>query len=164
MASSARACPAESTPAALTHDQLVPAGGELADHDRLEEADLLDRRPQLLQRLLVEDLPRLLRVRFDRGDRDLPEPRTWYGREIGILLVTAGGPVLDRGGLHRRRRHRGRRRRGSGHRCLLRRGGRIGQSGGDERAKPTPEATAAILHAFPPAAAPRSASCLAASK
>ena len=49
------------TPAALTHDQLVPAVAEVAYDDRLEEADLLDRGLQLLERFLVEDVPRLLR-------------------------------------------------------------------------------------------------------
>ena len=53
-------------PAALAHDQFVAAVADVADDDRLEEADLLDRGLQLLERLLVEDVPRLLGVRLDR--------------------------------------------------------------------------------------------------
>ena len=43
------------------------SGADLPDHDRLQEADLLDGDLQLLERLVVEDLPRLLRVGHDRS-------------------------------------------------------------------------------------------------
>ena len=77
-------------PAAFTHDQLVRAVAEVAHHDGLEEADLADRELQLLERLLVEDLTRLLRVRLDRGDRQLGEARTRHGRQLNDGLAEPG--------------------------------------------------------------------------
>src|SRR3954454_8145734 len=56
---------ASGTQATLTHDELVGAVTVLTDDDRLEQTELLDAVGQLLERLVVEDLPRLLRVRDD---------------------------------------------------------------------------------------------------
>jgi len=50
---------------ALGMNELEPIPGEFAHDDRLEEADLLDRGLQLVESLLVEDLPGLLSVRRD---------------------------------------------------------------------------------------------------
>ena len=71
-----------------------------ANHDRLEEADLLDGGLQLLQRLLVEDVPGLLRVRHDRVDRDLGEPGTGHRAQLRL----AARPRGRCGGRSRRRR------------------------------------------------------------
>ena len=62
--------PARGTPAALARDQLeaVAAG---PNQDGLEHTDLTDRLRQRGQRLLVEVLSGLLRIRADRRDRDV---------------------------------------------------------------------------------------------
>jgi hypothetical protein len=49
------------------HGQLLV----VADSDRLEDAEALDALDQLLERRLVEDLPRLARVASEPLDRDL---------------------------------------------------------------------------------------------
>src|SRR5262245_10724958 len=54
--------------ATLAGQQLVPAVVP-ADDDGLQKAALEDRRRQLGERLLVEVLPRLLRIRLDRRER-----------------------------------------------------------------------------------------------
>lgn len=66
---------AAGAPPALAHDQLVTAGAQLADHDRLEEADLLDGGDQFGEGVLVEDLPGLARVGGDGVERQLGEVR-----------------------------------------------------------------------------------------
>ncbi len=83
-------------PAALPHHQLVAwrcAGGDGhgPHHDRLHEAEFLDRVDQFGQRLVVEDLPRLAWVRFDGRRIDLPvdradtvEVREWRPTEDDI--------------------------------------------------------------------------------
>ena len=55
-------------PAALAGDQLVAAVGEGADEQRLDDAAGLDRRRQAAERLGVEALARLVRVRLDQVD------------------------------------------------------------------------------------------------
>ena len=60
-------------PAALAGDELVAVLAERPDEDRLEDAVLADRRRQLVERLLVEDHPRLVRVRLDPIDGDDPD-------------------------------------------------------------------------------------------
>ena len=52
-------------PAALAGDELVAVRAERPDEDRLEDAVLADRRRELVERVGVEDHPRLLRVRLD---------------------------------------------------------------------------------------------------
>src|SRR6266704_1700260 len=52
------------------------SGHDLADDDRLQEAHCRDRCRELLERLLVEDLPRLTRVGRDRAHRYLVKVRT----------------------------------------------------------------------------------------
>ena len=59
-------------PAAFAGDELVAVLAERSDEDRLEDAVLADRRGELVQRVVVEDHPRLARVRFDLLDRDAP--------------------------------------------------------------------------------------------
>src|SRR5260370_13977882 len=49
-------------PAALAHDELIVPGHDLADDDRLQQADGPDRRRELLERLGGEDLARLTRA------------------------------------------------------------------------------------------------------
>ncbi len=65
--------PPRRPPAALAGDQLVAVVG-LAHEHRLEDPDLADRLRQRSELLLVEVLPRLVRVRPDRRDRELFEP------------------------------------------------------------------------------------------
>ncbi|MDQ0697342.1 hypothetical protein QF048_003784 [Streptomyces sp. W4I9-2] len=142
-------------PPTLTHDELVAVRAHLPDDDRLEKADFLDGDDQLGQRVLVEYLTGLARVRGDRPDRQLGEVRT--GRP-GILL----GPALRRG--RRLRHHRdgrqrghlrsghpalrcqnrtsaGRRRTASGRRHLL-----LLRSGGDQRTEPTSQSSTTLTH------------------
>ena len=57
-------------PAALAGDDLVGIRPERADEDRLEDAVFADRRGQLLERLGLEDHPRLFRIRLDLVDCD----------------------------------------------------------------------------------------------
>ena len=64
--------PAGRAPAALARDELV-AVVPLAHEHGLEHADLADRLGQRGERLLVEVLARLLRVRPDRRDREVRE-------------------------------------------------------------------------------------------
>src|SRR5215831_8059011 len=60
-------------PTPLAHDQLKAPRHELAHHHRLEQADLLDRGRELVQRVLVEALAGLAWVRGDGTDRHLLE-------------------------------------------------------------------------------------------
>ena len=77
--------PARRAPAALARDQLeaVAAG---AHEDRLEHADLADRLRQRGERLLVEVLARLLRVRSDRRRSGSPaaRPSSFETTPVGI--------------------------------------------------------------------------------
>ena len=73
-------------PAALAGDQLVGAARARADEHRLQDAALLDRLRQRDQRLLVEALARLARVRGDQLDRQ--------AAQLGHRLAALGG---DRG-------------------------------------------------------------------
>jgi hypothetical protein len=61
---------ARGAPAALARDELVAVFAEGTDEDRLEDAVFLDRRGQLVERVRVEDHPRLTRIRLDPVDRD----------------------------------------------------------------------------------------------
>ncbi len=58
-------------PAALAGDELEPPALQRAHQDRLEHADLTDRRRQLAERVLVEGRPRLVGVGLDAGHREL---------------------------------------------------------------------------------------------
>ena len=89
-------------PAALAGDQLVAVVAERADEDRLEDAVLPDRSGQLVERVLVEDHPRLVGVRLDPVDRDdldagAPagvlgrEQADDRGRELAVLGQATGG-------------------------------------------------------------------------
>jgi hypothetical protein len=103
-------------PAPLAHDELVAGlavAGQRPDHDRLQDADLADGVHQLGQRLLLEVLARLPRVRPDRPDRELREAGT-RDREQLRFVRRAGG----RGRVHGRRHAV--RDRGSGRRLDLR--------------------------------------------
>ena len=74
-------------PAALPHDELIPTGGlagHCTDHDRLHEAELADGVHELGERLLVEDLARLPRVRIDRRRVDLAVDRADV---VGVRLT-----------------------------------------------------------------------------
>ena len=51
-------------------DELVAVLAEWPDEDRLEDAMLADRARQLRESGLVEDRPRLVRVRLDPVERD----------------------------------------------------------------------------------------------
>ena len=62
--------PARRAPAALAGDQLEPVAARAHEH-RLEHTDFADRLRQRGERLLVEVLARLLRVRTDRRDRNV---------------------------------------------------------------------------------------------
>jgi hypothetical protein len=84
------------TPTAFAHDQFVSAVAGVAYDDGLEKADLLDGGLELLERFLVEDVTRLLRVRLDRRDGQLEETGTRYRCQI-----------VDRRSLHGRRRDDG---------------------------------------------------------
>ena len=66
--------PPRRAPAALARDQLVAAALGRAHENRLQDADLADRVGQRGQRLLVEVLARLLRVRPDLRGRDIGQP------------------------------------------------------------------------------------------
>ncbi len=82
-------------PAPLAHDELVALRAHLADHDRLEEADLLDRGHQLGEGVLVELGARLPRVGGDGVQRQLREVRAQaviHGLQGRGLL---DGRVLD---------------------------------------------------------------------
>ena len=70
--------PPRRAPAALAGDQLVAAALRGPDEHGLEDADLADRVGQRGQRLLVEMLARLLRVRPDLRGRDV-------GQAAGLL-------------------------------------------------------------------------------
>lgn len=78
-------------PPPLAHDELVLIAVEAPYDDRLEKADLLDRGLQLLQCLLVEDLPGLLRVGHDRADGDLREVRPGTGASSGPDSIAGSG-------------------------------------------------------------------------
>jgi hypothetical protein len=66
-------------PPPFTHDELIALGTHLPYDDRLEETDLLDGGDELGQRVLVEHLTRLARVRRNGIEGDLREVRT-HGR------------------------------------------------------------------------------------
>src|SRR5260370_23631407 len=70
-------------PPALAHDELIVSGHDLAHDDRLQQADGPDRRRELLERLLVEDLARLTRVGRYCADRYLIEVGT---DTVGLVL------------------------------------------------------------------------------
>ena len=78
-------------PAPLAHDQLV-AVARVTHDDRLQHADLADRADQLVQRVLVEHGPRLPRVRPDRPDGQLGEPRT-RNRHQAVVVGSAAARV-----------------------------------------------------------------------
>ena len=65
-------------PASLAGDQLVAVVGQRPDEDGLQDAVLADGRGELVERLLVECQPRLLRVGLDAIDRD-DCGRRWRG-------------------------------------------------------------------------------------
>ncbi len=101
------------SPPPLAHDQLVAVRPYLPDNDRLKQTDGLNGLSQLGQRVLVERLPGLPRVRRDRVDRNFLEVRT---RDRRTLV-----PV-----------NRRTRRRRTGH---PRQESRCGRPGRDQRAK-----------------------------
>jgi len=122
--------PLRGAPAALAHDQLVPAGPDRADDHGLQQADLSDRLGQLVEGVLVEAASRLPRVRGDRGDRD--------------LLVAGPGDLAQR--------HRagfcGRRGIGGPGRGRAARGRAVTQPGGirDQRPEPSAKTTSLLSH------------------
>ncbi len=59
----------------------------LADGDRLKHADLGERGLQLRQVLVIEDLPRLLRVGRDLVDPDQLETRAGNRDQVGIVRL-----------------------------------------------------------------------------
>jgi hypothetical protein len=63
------------SPAPLAGDELVRAGGDLPQQDRLEHADRADRIHERGERLFIELLPWLVLVGPDARDRDVPEGR-----------------------------------------------------------------------------------------
>jgi hypothetical protein len=75
-------------PPPLAGDQLEAGPSTTADQDRLQHTDLLDRRGQLGERLLVEVHAGLVGIRGDVGDRDLDEE--------GTLTALGAGPPLGR--------------------------------------------------------------------
>ena len=105
--------PLRGAPAALAHDQLVPASPDRTDDYRLQQADLLDRLGQLVERVLVEGPPRLARVRGDRGDRDLLVARSgdlaerrrgrFPGRRLGRRRAPRGLALSQPAGLRDQR-------------------------------------------------------------
>jgi hypothetical protein len=137
--------------AALAHDEFVTAIRILPDDDRLEQPELPDGVAELLQRLVVEDLARLLRVGDDVTDGDLAQLRT--GNAERTLV---GGSRGRSGGGHQAHRRVGR---GSDrtvlrgrHRLAARRGRRLrGRGAGrrrpgrDERRQAATQA-AALVH------------------
>ena len=68
----------------LTHDELVLVGSHRTDHDRLEHSDLADRVDELSHVVLVEDGPRLLRIRTDQLEIDLGELRAGDRRQPAL--------------------------------------------------------------------------------
>jgi len=97
-------------PAPLAHDQLVLVRADLADHDRLQQTELLDGVGQLGQCLFVEGAAGLLRVRRDRGRGQLAVARAGNrssnaGRAVGTVGVdrgSTGDRVAITGGAGRR--------------------------------------------------------------
>jgi hypothetical protein len=89
-------------PASLPGDEGVAIGPELADEDRLQDAELADRRGEPGQRLLVEAGPGLEGVGLDLGDRHLLHPggRTGasgdVGRDEGAEALTQPAAPLHR--------------------------------------------------------------------
>src|SRR4051794_6366978 len=78
---------ATSPPATLPHDELEPILADLANDDRLQEANLLDGVDELRQVVLIEDLARLARVRDDLVEWQLSEPGTLdflQARSLGL--------------------------------------------------------------------------------
>src|SRR5699024_6181278 len=63
--------PLARAPAPLTHDELKTLRRDLTDYNRLQKTELPDGVHQLGERLFVEDLPRLLRIRLDLLEGDL---------------------------------------------------------------------------------------------
>ncbi|EPY93538.1 hypothetical protein K530_47520 [Streptomyces noursei CCRC 11814] len=77
------------SPASLTHDELVAPRRRLTDHDRLEQAHLLDGGDQFGEGVLVEDFARLPRVRPDGIQRHFGEVRAGHlNRKIACALCT----------------------------------------------------------------------------
>src|SRR5699024_1465000 len=74
----------------FTHDELVVTRhlGTPAYDYRLQNADLPDAGDELVERILIEDITRLPRVRTDQVEIDLPESGSRYGDELvdGIVL------------------------------------------------------------------------------
>src|SRR5262249_21760729 len=93
--------PLRGTQPALAHDELVRVAAELANDDGLHEAELADRVLELAQRVLVEDLPRLLRVRLDRVGRDLAVDSSGHRTARRLGCAAAHRPGGTRRQLHR---------------------------------------------------------------
>jgi hypothetical protein len=64
---------------------LIPARRGPAHHDGLQQSDRFNRRSELRQRVLIERLPGLTRIRRDRVHGDFFEVRTGnFGRSVGV--------------------------------------------------------------------------------
>src|SRR5262249_58886185 len=88
-----RAAPRAGAPPPLPHDQFEPPRHHLPDDDRLQQPHLTNRGSQFLQRILVNVLAGLPRVRRDRPDSDLVE----IGPVRLLPLRCDGGGTTQRG-------------------------------------------------------------------
>ena len=91
-------------PASLAHDELVPRWPNAADDDRLKQTDLPNRVDQLGHGVVVEDPPRLARVRLDRVQIDLRivrggvDCRRWRSSCVGGQCHRRQSPGVRRWG------------------------------------------------------------------
>jgi len=156
----------------LAHDELVALTVRVRPHHNgLQDADLLDGADEFGERVGVEVLTRLARIRHHLSRIDVREARSGNGAKSVILrraclfvwvarvLVGCVGHVLLR---DLRDRRRIREEHVAGASPGARRGlVLVGGFGGNEGAKPSTQASLGSAHCVPPADAPRSASSLA---
>lgn len=83
-----------SAPTTLTHDDLILVHPRLqpTHHDGLHQAEFLDGVHQLGERLFLEDVARLLGIRFDLLRRNLAIGRTAIRQ---LLIAGVGDPVQE---------------------------------------------------------------------
>lgn len=146
-------------PAPLAHDELVPFRPQLPHDYGLEQADFLDGGDQLRERVLVEHLTRLTRVRSDGSDRNLGEVRPRGIRRSRGRLGLCGCARLRHHGSSRECGHLrgGHASLGGHHRAHARRvrtcsGGRhlpFLRGGGNQRTEPTPQPSTTLTHWIP---------------